>query len=70
MSKEMKCLWYEDKFFIEFLNSVMRAEYLDNPRVYKKAIRATLIALGYDEDYINGEFRTRMEEYFKNWQGV
>lgn len=70
MAKDMMCLWYEDKSFIEFLNSVMRAEYDDNPTVYKKAIRATLIALGYDEDYINGEFRSRMEDYFKKWRGV
>lgn len=66
MSNEMKCLWYEDKFFKEFLNSVMRDEYEENPRVYTKAIRATLIALGYDERYINGEFRERMEQYFEN----
>lgn len=69
MANEMKCLWYEDKFFTEFLTSVMRAEYEENPRVYTKAIRSTLIALGYDENYINGEFRDRMEKYFKDWIG-
>lgn len=70
MANEMKCLWYEDEFFSEFLTLVMRAEYEENPRVYTKAIRSTLIALGYDENYINGEFRERMENYFKDLKGI
>lgn len=66
MANEMKCLWYEDTFFNEFLTLVLRDEYFENPRVYTKAIRSTLIALGYDEHYINGEFRDRMESFFAN----
>lgn len=40
----------------EFLFNVHRAEADDNPRIYLKAIRCTLIALGYPEDYVNGDF--------------
>lgn len=39
-----------------FLSNVHRAEADDNPRIYLKAVRSTLIALGYPEDYVNGEF--------------
>lgn len=41
-----------------------RAERYENPRVYMKAIRSTLIALGYDENYVNGPFRDYMEKMF------
>ena len=34
-----------------FLGKATRSELHDNPRVYVKAIRATLYALGYDHDW-------------------
>lgn len=64
MANNMKCLWYEEPDFKDFLSSLDRAEYLENPRVYLKAIRVTLIALGYSERYINGYFREYLEDYF------
>lgn len=70
MSKEMKCIWYEEDNFVDFLNQLLRAEYAENPRVYTKAIRATLIALGYDERYVEGAFRDILEKYFKKTVGV
>lgn len=60
----MRCIWYEDRDFRKFLKSLDRAEYDENPRVYLKAVRFTLIALGYIEDYVNGEFREKLEEFF------
>lgn len=42
-----------------------RAECEENPRVYLKAIRATLIALGYDPDWVNGRGREIFEAFVK-----
>lgn len=33
--------------------------------MYLKAVRASLIALGYDSDWIEGEFRTALEKKYK-----
>lgn len=41
-----------------------RAELYENPRCFIKGVRATLLALGYDEDFIEGEFREYLEGYF------
>lgn len=41
-----------------------RCERLENPRIYMKAIRSTLIAIGYDEDFVNGPFRDYMEKIY------
>ena len=59
----LPCLWYEEDFFRFFLSNVVRFEYFHDP-VFKKAIRCTLIALGYSEHYINGEFRDKRDEFF------
>lgn len=40
-----------------------RAEWSENPRCYKKGIRSLLIALGYDEDWVNGEFRQLLDDF-------
>lgn len=63
-SVRLPCLCDYD-FFKAFVNSVIRSEYFDNPIIYKKAIRATLIALGYNEDFINGEFRHNFDLFLK-----
>lgn len=50
-----------------FLGKLSRAEFEDNPIIFSKAIRVSLIALGYDEEWVNDDFRTRLEkeyEYF------
>lgn len=47
-----------------FLNQIDRAEFDENPRVYAKAIRTTLIVLGYDDDWVNGEFRDNLEHTY------
>lgn len=60
----LPCLWYEEDFFRVFLSNVVRFEYFQDPVIFKKAIRCTLIALGYSEHYINGEFRDKMDEFF------
>lgn len=61
-NSKLPCIYgHED----EFLFSINRAEMKENPRVYMKAIRATLVALGYNEDYINGEFRDIMEDLYE-----
>lgn len=51
----------------DFLNKISRADFQENPIIYSKAIRVSLIALGYDEDWVNDEFREYLEttyEYF------
>lgn len=50
---------------INLLNTVGRSETVENPRVYLKAIRCTLISLGYDEEWVNGKFRNILEKSFK-----
>lgn len=51
----------------DFLGKISRAEFEDNPIIFSKAIRVSLIALGYDEEWVNDEFRQYLEttyEYF------
>lgn len=40
----------------QFLSNVHRAEADEDPHIYLKAVRSTLIALGYPDDYVNGKF--------------
>lgn len=49
----------------ELISRAHRAECEENPRVYLKAIRATLIALGYDEEWVNGRAREIFEDFVK-----
>jgi hypothetical protein len=55
----------------EFFNQISRFEFAERPIEYSKAVRVTLIALGYDEEWVNGEFRqyleTTFEYYFDTW---
>lgn len=44
-----------------FINAAHRTECDANEWVYTKAIRASLIALGYDQDWVNGPFREALE---------
>lgn len=41
-----------------------RAELFENPRCFIKGVRATLLALGYSEDFVEGEFREYLEKYY------
>ena len=47
----------------ELIARAHRAECEENPRVFLKAIRATLIALGYDEELVNGRGREIFEKF-------
>lgn len=49
----------------DFINNISRAELEENPIIYLKAIRVSLIALGYDEDWVNTEFRDYLETSFE-----
>ena len=49
----------------ELIAKSHRAECEENPRIYLKAIRATLIALGYDPDWVNSRGREIFEEFVK-----
>jgi hypothetical protein len=55
-----------------FFNQISRFEFAERPIEYSKAVRVTLIALGFDEDWINGEFRQYLETtfqfYFDTWR--
>ena len=45
----------------QFIGNVCRDEMNRNFSVYSKAIRATLIALGYNEDFVEDTFREEFE---------
>lgn len=47
-----------------FFNDLGRAELYENKRVFLKAVRVTLISLGYDESWVNDQFRDLLESYF------
>ena len=49
---------------LDVLLDIHRAEFDENPRIYLKAVRATLIALGCTDSYVNGEFREWIESQF------
>jgi hypothetical protein len=55
-----------------FMNQISRFEFAERPVEYSKAVRVTLTALGFDEDWVNGEFRERLEStfryYFDTWR--
>lgn len=46
-----------------FIADCSRAEWYECPRSYNKAIRVALIALGYDEDWVNEHFRELLDEF-------
>ncbi len=48
----------------DFINQTCRAEADENRRVYLKAIRVSLDALGYDRDWLNSTFRNALEYYY------
>lgn len=49
---------------MDLIDGISRAELRECPRSYFKAVRATLIALGYDEHWVNGRFREMMAEAY------
>lgn len=51
---------------IQICTGVDRAELYQEPIVYLKAVRATLIALGYEKEQVNGSFRNLLESYYAN----
>lgn len=50
---------------MSLIYDIDRVEMYDNPWLYFKAIRATLCALGFDESWVNGEFRDTLEKTYK-----
>lgn len=51
-----------DEEMHRFINGVCRAEMDWNFTVYSKAIRATLLELGYDDDFVEITFREEFEK--------
>jgi hypothetical protein len=49
----------------DFLNKISRSEFEERPVEYSKGVRVALIALGYDEDWVNGEFREYLETTYE-----
>lgn len=49
---------------IQVCTGIDRAELYQDPIVYLKAVRATLIALGYESEQVNGSFRDLLESYY------
>lgn len=50
-----------------FLTSLCRYELSENKFVYLKAVRVTLISLGIKEDFVNGEFREKLEKFYEGF---
>ncbi len=46
----------------QFIGNVCRDEMNRNFSIYSKAIRATLLALGYNEDFVEDTFREEFEK--------
>lgn len=46
-----------------FLNNVARSEWEEGRRAYNKAIRVTLISLGYDRFWVEGRFREMLDKF-------
>lgn len=46
------------------LSKLDRYESTESPTIYFKAVRVTLITLGYDEQWVNDEFRSMLEEAY------
>lgn len=56
---------YSKRAFLKaIVPQLSRVEMFENPRCFIKGVRATLIALGYDQDFIEGEFREYLECYY------
>lgn len=56
---------YSKRSFLKaIVPQLSRAELYENPRCFIKGVRAILLALGYDEDFIEGEFREYLEDYY------
>ena len=49
----------------ELISRAHRAECEEDPRIFLKGVRATLIALGYDEEWVNGRAREIFEDFVK-----
>lgn len=53
----------------QFLSSVCRKETWDCPQEYSKAVRATLLSLGFDSDFIEDDFRFALDSYISSVLG-
>lgn len=49
-----------------FIADLGRSELFDNKTSYFKAVRVTLISLGFDRDIINGRFRECLERFYED----
>lgn len=54
-----------DQEALDLISRAHRAECDEDPRVFLKGVRATLIALGYDEEWVDGRFREIIEDFVK-----
>lgn len=49
-----------------FIADLGRSELFDNKTSYFKAVRVTLISLGFDRDIINGRFKECLERFYED----
>lgn len=50
----------------KFAYGCIRAESYENMRCFSKGVRATLIELGFDDSWVNNEFREILETMIKD----
>ena len=62
INKEQKAKTMTKEEMRRFINGVCRAEMDWNFTVYSKAIRATLLELGYDENFVEDTLREELEK--------
>lgn len=56
--------WLNEKHSMQLIRCAHRAECDMNPIVYCKAVRATLLALGFNSDWVEVTFRKMLEEEY------
>ena len=47
-----------------FLKHIGRTEMFENYRSYSKGVRVALINVGYDEKWVNGEFKDTLDAFY------
>lgn len=57
---------WSDGYAMKVIGLTDRSEGWENPRIYCKAIRACLIAQGFNEDWVETRFRDLLEGYYFN----
>ena len=56
--------WLNEENTLKLLNCADRYERIQDPVIYIKAMRCTLLALGFDSDWVENDFRNMAEKVY------